>query len=234
MKIGILEDEMIWKKKIQDVIETYCSEKSISREIHTYSSGAECLKQGSLDLLFLDVELLGGENGFKIAERIGQSGSQCKIIFVTSRTELSRQGYRYNAFRYIDKMHLEEIEEAIGSFMRTKVQDRIVCCNEASGIRVQMNLKDILLIETNGRKLRYLMRDGSEHFCEGLISNIAKDLSQYGFYRIQRSYIVNFRYIDEVNSRAVTLCNGMMIMIGRVHSKEFKKAFFEWRMKFQE
>lgn len=225
---------MIWQNKIQTVIETYCKEKKVVSRISTYDSGTECLKHSDLDLLFLDIELLEGESGFEIAERFGRSGSQCKIIFLTSHTELARQGYRFNAFRFIDKMHLEEIGEAIDCFLRTKIQDRIVTCYDTSGILVKLNLKDILLIETNGRKLRYLMRDESEHFCEGLISTTAQNLSQFGFYQIQRSYIVNLRYIEEVNSREVTLCNGMKVVIGRGHSKEFKKVFFQWRMMFED
>ena len=38
------------------------------------------------------------------------------------------------------------------------------------------------------------------------------------------------KYIEKVNSREVTLCNGLEVVIGRTHSKEFKKEFFKWRM----
>ncbi len=47
---------------------------------------------------------------------------------------------------------------------------------------------------------------------------------------VQRSYIVNLKYIESVNSREIMLCNGLKIAIGRVHGKEFKKEFFKWRM----
>lgn len=76
------------------------------------------------------------------------------------------------------------------------------------------------------------MLDGSEHFCEGRISETAQSLSQFGFFQIQRSYIVNLKYIEKVNSRKITLCNGLEVVIGRTHSKEFKKEFFKWRMWF--
>lgn len=127
---------------------------------------------------------------------------------------------------------MEEIDEALDSFLKTKIQDRMFYCNDSSGIRTKINLNELLLIETNGRKLRYLMLDGSEHLCEGRISETAQSLSQFGFFQIQRSYIVNLKYIEKVNSREVTLCNGLMVAIGRIHSKEFKKAFFKWRMWF--
>ena len=234
MKIGIVEDEAVWRDKIQAAVERYCINKSISFEIISYSSGRDFMKNADADLLFLDIELAEGEDGFGIAEKLMDSGNQCKICFLTSHTELARLGYRVNAFRYIDKKHLEEITEALDFFLKTRIQDRIVYCDDTDGIRIKINLKELLLVETNGRKLRYLMLDGSEHFCDGRISETAESLSPFGFFQIQRSYIVNLKYIVKTNSREVTLCNDLKIVIGRVHGKEFKKEFFKWRMCFDD
>ncbi len=234
MKIGIVEDEAVWGDKIQTIIEKYCKDKNISSQINSYNSGKDFMKNADADLLFLDIELAEGEDGFEIAEQLMNLGSKCKVCFLTSHTELARFGYRVNAFRYIDKKHLEEINEAIDFFLKTKIQDRIVFCNGTAGIRIKISLNELLLVETNGRKLRYLMLDGSEHLCEGQISETARSLSQFGFFQIHRSYIVNLKYIEKVNSHEVTLCNGLKVVIGRIHSKEFKKEYFKWRMWFDD
>lgn len=232
MKIGILEDEAVWRDKVQAVIEIYCRDKNISFQIHSYNNGKEFMKNPDTDLLFLDIELAEGEDGFEIAEQLKGVGNNCKICFLTSHTELARLGYRVNAFRYIDKKHLEEIHEALDCFLKTRIQDRIVSCHDTAGICININLNELLLVETYGRKLRYLMLDGNEYFCEGQISETAQSLAQFGFFRIQRSYIVNLKYIEKVNSREITLCNGTEVVIGRTHSKDFKKEFFKWRMWF--
>lgn len=62
----------------------------------------------------------------------------------------------------------------------------------------------------------------------------AQSLSPFGFFQVQRSYIVNLKYIERVNSREIMLCNGVEIAIGRTHGREFKKAFFRWRMLFDD
>lgn len=230
MKIGIVEDEVVWRNKIQAVIEKYCRDKNISSQINSYGSGKDFMKNPDADLLFLDIELAEDEDGFGIAEQLMNSGNKCKVCFLTSHTELARLGYKVNAFRYIDKKHLEEINEALDFFLKTRIQDRIIYCNDTTGICIKINLNELLLVETYGRKLRYLMVDGSEYFCEGRISETVQNLSRFGFFQIQRSYIVNLKYIEKVNSREVTLCNGLEVVIGRTHSKEFKKEFFKWRM----
>ncbi len=230
MKICIVEDEAVWRDKIKAAILEYCLNKNISAQILTYDNGRDFMENTDADLLFLDIELAGDEDGFRIAEKMVDSGSQCKICFLTSHTEMARQGYKVNAFRYIDKKYLEEIDEALNSFFKTKIQERIIYCKDTVGSRIKINLSELLLVETSGRKLRYLMLDGREHFCEGRISETAQSLSPFGFFYVQRSYIVNLKYIESVNSREIMLCNGLKIAIGRVHGREFKKEFFKWRM----
>ncbi len=232
MKIGIVEDEVIWTDKIQAVIESYCRDKNILFQIESYRNGRDFMKNADADLLFLDIELAENENGFGIAEELMLSGNACKVCFLTSHTEFARSGYKVNAFRYIDKKHLEEIYEALDFYLKTRLQDRVIYCNDTERNYVKIKLKDILLVETYGRKLRYLMLDGSDHVCEGRISETAQDLSPFGFFHVQRSYIVNLKYVEKVNGHVITLCSGLQIAVGRAHSKEFRKEFFKWRMCF--
>ena len=234
MRICIVEDEAVWRDKIRAVIEEYCMEKNISAHIIAYDRGRDFMENADVDVLFLDIELAEGEDGFKIAKKLLDSGSPCKVCFLTSHTEMARQGYKVNAFRYIDKKHLEEIREALTFFFKTKIQERFIYCNDTAGIRIQINLSELLLVETSGRKLRYLMLDGSAYLCEGRISETAQNLSPFGFFYVQRSYIVNLKYIESVNSREIMLRNGLKIAIGRAHDREFKKEFFKWRMLFDD
>ncbi len=38
MKIAIVEDEAVWRDKVQTIIEKYCSDKNISFQINSYLS----------------------------------------------------------------------------------------------------------------------------------------------------------------------------------------------------
>ena len=44
MKIGIVEDEAVWRDKIQTIIEKYCRDKNISSQINSYNSGKDFMK----------------------------------------------------------------------------------------------------------------------------------------------------------------------------------------------
>ena len=67
MKICVVEDEEVWRNKIQEIIEKYCKDKKILYQIHSYSDGKEFMKNKDADLVFLDIELAEGENGFELA-----------------------------------------------------------------------------------------------------------------------------------------------------------------------
>lgn len=122
------------------------------------------MKNPDTDLLFFDIELAEGEDGFQIAEKLMHYRNKSKICFLTSHMEQVRLGYNVNAFKYIDKKHMEEIGEALDSFLKTKIQDWIISCDDTAGIRIRINLDELLLVETYGRKLRYLMLDGRDIF----------------------------------------------------------------------
>ena len=89
-----------------------------------------------------------------------------------------------------------------------------------------------LSISATTRQPRPGEADGREYFCVGKITDTAQSLARFGFFQIQRSYIINLKYIEKADSREITLCNGMKVTIGRTHSKEFKREFFKWRMYF--
>ncbi len=233
MKIGIVEDEKQWREKIEVLVHSYLKDKAVvNYEIVIMKNKKEALAEKNIDLLFLDVELADGENGFEIAEKLQENYSECRICFLTSHTEFARLGYKVNAFRYIDKLHLEEVEEAMDTFLQTRIQDRTIDCRTTEGQEMRLSLSKIVYVETSERKLRYHMVDGNQYLCAGGIGEIAEKLENYGFYQIQRSYIVNLKYIKTENSRRVILLDGTEIAIGRGHVEKFKKTYFDWRMKY--
>ena len=65
MKIAVVEDEEVWRDKIQTIVEKYCRDKNISFQINSYGSGKDFMKNPDADLLFLDIELAEGEDGFQ-------------------------------------------------------------------------------------------------------------------------------------------------------------------------
>ena len=83
MKIAIVEDEEVWRDKIRNLIDKYYRDKNIPAQIDTYGNGSDFMKNADADLLFLDIELAEGEDGFDIADKLMNFKNQCKICFLT-------------------------------------------------------------------------------------------------------------------------------------------------------
>lgn len=231
MNIGIVDDEHVWIDKIKDKISSFMCERDFSDyQIFTFSDKAAILKSYSnIDLLFLDVELSETENGFQIAEEINKTTSDCKICFLTSHVEFSRLGYKVNAFRYIDKLQLDEIDEALTAFLDSYCCSKSIDCKTADGLDKTIHSNDIIFIETYGRKLRYHTINGDTFYSSKNIKFIAEEMSAYDFFQIQRSYIINYKYILSYDSRTVRMIQNHNLPISRSKLQSFKKGFFDWR-----
>ena len=86
MIIGIVDDEALWAEKIKEYIEEYLALVDVKDyRINLYADEKSLLPEvDNIDLLFLDVELADGKNGFDIAEHIQQLECDMKICFLTS------------------------------------------------------------------------------------------------------------------------------------------------------
>ena len=69
MNICVVEDEKVWRNKIQEIIEKYCMENNILFQIHLCSNGTDFMKKGMIDMLVVGADRIAA-NG-DAANKIG-------------------------------------------------------------------------------------------------------------------------------------------------------------------
>jgi DNA-binding LytR/AlgR family response regulator len=224
MKIAVIDDEEKWRSEIGFYLKKYgCP------EYDTYEGGCTLLASGKqYDILFLDVEL-ENENGFVVAEEYGRLYSKTLIVFVTSHAELSRQGYRINAFRYVDKYFLCEIDEALTSAKR-RLLDRKKLTVDIVGVgETAIPCADIYYVEADRHHVRICTVSGDQECREG-IAKITERFASEGFYLIHRAYLVNMRYVQEICPQGVIMKNGDNLCLSRRKYTEFRKEYVKWNL----
>jgi DNA-binding LytR/AlgR family response regulator len=233
MKIAIVDDEPVWLDKIREYIEGYFALIGESDyEINVFSSGMDFIQcVNEIDLLFLDVELSDGENGFDIAEQLQLADSNCKICFLTSHIEYARLGYRVSAYRYIDKLHLDEIDEAIGNYLSSVKKAEYIECRDENDLIRAIDVGEVLYVETIQHKLCYHLAEDKSYFSDGNLKSLAEKYEKLDLIQIQRSYVVNMKYIRCHDSRNVTMIDGTKLPISRDRVQDFKLKYFNWRRK---
>lgn len=227
MKIAIVEDEENWCLKIREYLCRYCKEKN--PEIDVFYTGQSFLTcEREYALVFMDVEL-GEENGFEISAEYQKMVPDVLIIILTTHTELSRFGYRVNAFRYIDKQCLEEIDEALVSAEKRWRQQKRLSFHANNGGLITVLCKDIVYIEAEKHNIILSTRRG-DYVCHEKISDMEEKLKENGFYLIHRAYLVNMSHVAAIHGNEIQTITGKRLPISRRKVTEFRNIFMNWKL----
>lgn len=100
MRIGICDDDKLWREKAQKIIEEYAVKSHLPMQIFLFVSGEDVLKYDGapLDVLFCDIELENAEeesapekedhvtkeNGITLAKKVNQKWPHCQIVYLTN------------------------------------------------------------------------------------------------------------------------------------------------------
>lgn len=113
MKIAIIDDEKLWREKVEEItLQIYSS----NIEVDLYDNPLSYLScNEKYDISLVDIEMKEID-GFETIKRAREKYTNGIYMILTTHTEMSRKGYLVNAFRYIDKKNLEEeLHEAFSS-----------------------------------------------------------------------------------------------------------------------
>lgn len=222
MKISIVDDDAKWIELIRSEI-LLCDEDN-DMEIDVFLSGEEYLKcEERYDISFVDIEM-PGIDGFETISRARKNNPEGIYVILTTHAEMSRKGYVVSAFRFLDKMVLEEIKETIEAAKTVLERNRKIEINViGDGVR-KLTLKNIIYIETEKHYiLIHTKRDTIK--CSNTMQELEELLPDDWFSRCHHAYIVNLDEIDTIKNKIVYLNNGKDIDVSDRKMTQFKKAY---------
>ncbi len=191
MKIGIIDDEILARK----VIEEYCSKIDNFEIIISTGNPLEFInfaQHNEVDLIFLDIEM-PELNGIEILNAMIHPP---KVILTTAYSEYALESYNYGVVDYLMKpIKIERFLKAIN-----KVSTSIIALKKQhheseelqikhDGIPVNISFKSILYIQSFGNYLK-IFTDTRMYLISETLINITKLLS-VNFQRTHKSYIAN-------------------------------------------
>ena len=166
--------------------------------------------------------------GIDIAKKLRIKLESTEIIFVTNKDEMVYDIIQYTPFRFIRKSRLEiEIEEALETYLKKKNHQNAIYFFSTEQGKKPVNIVTIVYIEVKSHKLTIYEQD-KVFSANGNLNTIEKEISQYGFIRIHKSYLVNFRYINLICQKEVTLDNGNTLPLSRRKFESTKKELMRF------
>ena len=238
IQIILCDDNDVFLEKFRAEIHGSLKKSKITAVVQTYSS-AEAIPAAMMaeaDILFLDIDFTDKNyTGIDIAKKIREVNDHAVIVFVTNYIEYAPEGYEVQAFRYLLKSDIESkldrcLEQILGKMQ--SVQETVLI--NSAGETLELPLSDILYIESQlHNAVIYIQTLGTDTVKEvrvySSLSNLEQQLSEKGFLRVQKSYLVNMRRIAKYQCSEALLDNGTVLKVSQKMYAEQKKKYLLWK-----
>ena len=206
-------------------------------EIRAYPDGRrlmEALLGDGCDILLLDIDM-PGQNGLDIAGGLSRTMKQADrkplLVFVTSHDELVYDSLQFHPFGFVRKGHVDsELPRILKDCLKELSGRERHFCFHAANADVKLPLTEILYFEAEGNYIR-LFADSGEYRFRDTLSAIENALSDSGFVRIHKGFLVNQSSVRKLTPEEADLRNGVKLPIGRTYSEAARKQLMRYMMK---
>lgn len=225
IEIAIVDDEESYVSTLKEYLLRYEKESGNHFSISTYSDGDELLQdfRCQFDMILLDIQMKF-LNGMSTAEEIRKQDQKVLIMFITNMMDYAIKGYEVDALDYVVKpieyfSFSQKIERGIQRLEKKKGYE--ISVNIPAGLK-RVSSDDIYYIESNGHQLNFHTIDG-QFATRAKMQDYDDDLSQHGFFRSNKGYLVNLKYVDGVEEGCCVI-QGDRLPISRAKKTDFMKA----------
>jgi two-component system LytT family response regulator len=237
----IVDDEYNARENLALLLREYCPQIEVVGLADGVSEAEKLLKTYHPDVVFLDIRMPSGAEGFELLKRAGDF--KFFVVFVTAFRDYAVEALNANAIHYVLKpidiedlkkavekltSHAEEIrsapqkysgyrEDLEGLLMQLYPLKQRIAIHHAKGIKL-VNTSDIEYIEADGNCSRIHLSDGSRFLDTRTLKVYEKELAEPQFLRTHRSYIVNLQRAEELireNGNWLRLKNGKQLPVSR-------------------
>jgi len=192
----------------------------LGRELWKAFCSGECF-----DVFFLDIDMKDID-GIELARRLRERDCNSIIVFISNREEFVYKSFVAKPFRFVRKSELKnEIRQLVDDIIKEskRESDRNIVLN-TRGTSVKLNPFEIIYVECNNKTLHIETESRTLHL-EFRLSEMEKILSNCGFIKTHKSYLVNYRYIYSIEKSDVVLDSGNRIPVSKHRIADVKKEF---------
>ena len=214
MVIAICDDEEVMRRKSLKICKDIISNYNREFEILEYTDGSE-IDREDIDILILDIEM-PVIDGLSVKEMLENKGIDTYIIFVTSHDELMPEAFGKNVIGCTMKTLLDK---QLG-----KILEKTIKIASQSILIEGIDSKYITYIQADNVYCIVYLKDGTHQLVRSGIGNIAKQIEGSGLYKINKSYIINFEYLERINEKTVEV-DGVLLPLSVRLRKTIKDEY---------
>ena len=232
LKIAICDDDKIICEEIKQSITESLIERNIESAIDIYNDGSllfQALNDDRIyDLIFLDI-IINKSNGIKIANYIRDKLDQqlTSIVFISSHKTFALQLFESRPLDFLIKpLDYLTIKKVIKKYLHLNpIENQVFQYKIHSTVFVE-NMKNIIYIESNGKRIHMHLIDGEIITFYDKLNNIYHDY-RHSFMRVHQSHIINPMYVKSFSSHSVTLINNVCLKVSIPYRNDIKKELIK-------
>ncbi|MGB0973448.1 MAG: LytR/AlgR family response regulator transcription factor [Flavobacteriaceae bacterium] len=236
INILIVEDNVLIADDLQMILEDMGY--TVAANVTSYEKAIVALKENTVDLALLDIQLATEKSGIDIGKHI-RDNYNIPFVFVTSNSdketlnqakEVKPNGYLVKPFE--EKDLYTTIEITMSNFQDANSDDDSKNKKNKSALKKSIFVKDshlyrkiifkdILYIKSDNVYIE-IYTTSKTYVVRSTLKDFLKKLPQDDFLRTSKSYIINIRHVQAMNSRDVIIDDKMIPV-----SKEYKPIIQE-------
>lgn len=240
MKTLIIEDETPAATRLKNLLVSINPEINILNICNSVDSSVKWLKNNPApELIITDIEL-GDGRSFEIFDKVTITSP---IIFTTAYDQFAIRAIKFNALDYIlkpvNKKELAEALEKVRKKMRPAPSDlselHHIITGMASGKKPKklavstlestqfIELDKIIWLEADSNYTHISISGGQKLTASRTLKEYEDILSEYGFFRVNKAYIINISFIEKLlkgDGGYVLMSDGKTIEISPLRKKE--------------
>ncbi len=227
MNIAICDDEKILHKELKNALAAYGRDRGIDIYTDCFSNGEDLISSNEVyDVIFMDYEMTG-LNGIETAEKIRKNNDTTAMIFLSAYPDIVFETFAVNTFRFLSKpLKNEMLYEALDAYRKTVDADNFLVIKT---LEKTWNIKHSEIIYAEAQRKHTVIRTQKTTLdiakCLGDIEDM---LPKEKFFRVHKSFIVNFNHISNYDKSYITFNNGERAALGNKYYSNFKTAFFTY------
>lgn len=216
LHVAICDDERIEIDYLKTLIRRWAKECGFVVKISEFDSAESFLfaydDDKSFEILLLDIQMKAMD-GIELAKRIRKDNEAMQIIFITGYPDFMAQGYEVSAVNYLLKPvsaeNLFSVLERAQKNLNKKEKSLFFTVGDEM---CRIPLSEIRFVEARGHYV--VIHADSCYKIKTNLSEIQNMLDQ-GFFRCQRSFLVNLRYVRKITRSAIILDDSTEVPLSR-------------------
>lgn len=188
----------------------------------------------TFDAYFLDIDM-PQLDGITLGRHLRERAPNAAIIFLSNKEEMVYSAFRVKPLRFLRKNRFEaEIADAVQAVLLSlrEVERKTVIFEDGKQV-YRFSPREILFVEILNRTL-IVVRARDSIRLRATITTAEELLVPFGFIRIHKSYLVNYRAIFTIGKKDVLLEDGRALPISKHRYREVLQQFMQLHRKEDE